>query len=150
MMIWWSVALAAAGLFLIVGVVLVSQVDDWSRDLTQNTAATSDASTNQALRPVTSSLNPSDMVDVVVRVAAELPRWEHQETVEDEGRTTIRLVRTSALMRFRDDVTVWVSPHDGGSRVEAESRSRVGKGDLGQNPRNLRQLLDALRAELAK
>ena len=44
-------------------------------------------------------------------------------------------------MRYRDDVWVVVTQHDEEKlRASLESRSRLGKGDLGQNPRNLREL----------
>ncbi|MFK8111816.1 MAG: DUF1499 domain-containing protein [Rubripirellula sp.] len=37
----------------------------------------------------------------------------------------------------------------GATRVEAQSQSRVGKGDLGQNPRNLKEIMSELRGEAA-
>jgi uncharacterized protein (DUF1499 family) len=48
-------------------------------------------------------------------------------------------------MKYRDDIRVQIEPAAEGTRLSAESRSRVGKGDLGQNPRNLRELLDKVR-----
>jgi uncharacterized protein (DUF1499 family) len=43
-----------------------------------------------------------------------------------------------------DDVHVRLIADGVNTRVEAKSQSRVGVGDLGQNPRNLRQLTNAL------
>ena len=62
----------------------------------------------------------------------------------------LHLVRSTRLIGFRDDVWVLLEerPDAGGVRLHAESRSRVGKGDLGQNPRNLRELLGWVRQEL--
>lgn len=61
---------------------------------------------------------------------------------------TVRLVRATRFWRFEDDVTVKISPAEGGSVVTAQSQSRVGKGDLGQNPRNLIELLGEVRRQL--
>jgi uncharacterized protein (DUF1499 family) len=57
----------------------------------------------------------------------------------------LHFVRTTPLMRYKDDIRVRIVPAASGSRVSAESRSRIGRGDLGQNPRNLRELLAAVR-----
>jgi uncharacterized protein (DUF1499 family) len=51
-------------------------------------------------------------------------------------------------MRYKDDIRLSIKPADSGSLLSAESRSRVGRGDLGQNPRNLRELLGAIRRGL--
>jgi uncharacterized protein (DUF1499 family) len=52
------------------------------------------------------------------------------------------------LFRFKDDITVRVINRGSERVLAAKSRSRVGKGDLGQNPRNLKQLLEAVRTKL--
>ena len=44
---------------------------------------------------------------------------------------------------FYDDITVILRSERGNS-VKATSQSRVGKGDLGQNPRNLKELVNFL------
>jgi uncharacterized protein (DUF1499 family) len=56
----------------------------------------------------------------------------------------VRAVRKTRLFRFRDDVTARVRPDPGGARLELTSASRLGRGDLGQNPRNLEELLRAV------
>lgn len=82
----------------------------------------------------------------VIRDAIEdLPRF----TLEDGDEPELRAVRRSRIFRFEDDVTVRVSARDGGSEAVFESASRVGKGDLGQNPRNLRALLEAVYRRLS-
>lgn len=50
---------------------------------------------------------------------------------------------------FTDDLIVEIAPRGTGSRVEMRSRSRVGKGDLGENRRHLLQILPALDQALA-
>ncbi len=59
----------------------------------------------------------------------------------------MRAVRTTPLFRFRDDVTVRVHADGDGTRAEVTSASRIGKGDLGQNPRNIKELLRAVDRE---
>jgi hypothetical protein len=51
---------------------------------------------------------------------------------------------------LKSDVTLRISSDDGGSILRAESISRFGRADLGQSPRNLHELLAALRAKPAK
>jgi uncharacterized protein (DUF1499 family) len=45
-----------------------------------------------------------------------------------------------------DDVRLTLTPGTDGTVVHAESRSRVGLGDLGQNRRNILELWRAIRA----
>src|SRR5947199_5913540 len=71
-----------------------------------------------------------------------LPRWQ-VEVVDREG-GVLRATRRSRLWRFVDDVTVRLEPAPGGTRVHARSQSRVGKGDPGQNRRQLLELFRAL------
>ena len=66
----------------------------------------------------------------------------------DGDSTLVMFVRTSRLFRFKDDITMRIEDQGRERVVTGESRSRVGKGDLGQNPRNLRRLMTELRAVL--
>lgn len=76
-----------------------------------------------------------------VREAVEgLARWRF----EGSDGTKLHAVRESRLFRLADDVTVSLSARGSGSEVVFESASRVGKGDLGQNMRNLRDLIEAI------
>jgi uncharacterized protein (DUF1499 family) len=59
----------------------------------------------------------------------------------------MRAVRKTRLFRFADDVTAQVRPHPDGARLELTSASRLGRGDLGQNTRNLEELLRAVDRE---
>ncbi len=145
------VALAAA-------VILATSVEDWSRDLTTNRAATTPDARDRRLRPLDLAVEPNvvlSRLDALVAgsnnwqdvsppkplpVDSPLPSLWRSDVVE-----TRHFVHLTGLMRFRDDVWVAVEPSgEHGSRVWGESRSRIGKGDLGQNPRNLRELLEAL------
>lgn len=127
-----------------VGLALISlYVEDWSRDFTTNTAATVD-DPQSPLAALHSDLPPAELANHVIAVVGHLPRWRLIKLDEGQGLVTIHFVRTTPLAHFKDDVTVRIAPVEGGSVLHAESKSRLGTGDLGQNPRNLRELLDAL------
>ena len=142
--LWIVCGLAISGL-LVAAIVLVTHVEDWSRDLATNVAATSDQARDPRLRTLDSPLSPLELVDAVAQAAGQLPRWELVERTEEDRQVRLHFVRTTGVLRFKDDIRVRIEPAGSGSRLSAESRSRVGKGDLGQNPRNLRELLDKLR-----
>jgi uncharacterized protein (DUF1499 family) len=58
----------------------------------------------------------------------------------------MHLTRTTRLLRFVDDVHLTFEPGPGGTtRVHAQSQSRVGVGDFGQNRRNILELWQDLR-----
>ena len=45
----------------------------------------------------------------------------------------IEAVDTTRFFRFRDDVVIRIREHDGGTRIDLRSRSRIGRSDLGKN-----------------
>lgn len=87
---------------------------------------------------------PDELARAIESAVEKLPSW----TLEGSQDGTIHAVRRTRIFRFKDDVTVRISERDAGSEATFESASRVGKGDLGQNPRNLQQLLEAVNEEL--
>lgn len=145
-------------------VVMAFYVDDWSRDLTTNTAATSPEATDERLRPLDCGA-PSDAVKTAAEAFAQAnAAWtlvqDNPEPLPADSpvlaqlggarAATLHLVRKTGLMGYRDDIwLVLEATEAGGTRVHADSRSRLGKGDLGQNPRNLRELLAALEAAIS-
>lgn len=151
-----SVIIAAAIIFLVTLTAL--QVDNWSRDLTNNYAKTEFDTQNELLRPVESELNLNEAEDVVRRAAQNLSGWEFVDTEwseDGDGKLlnepmTIRLTRTSPIFQFVDDVTVTLNPIEAGTRIDIESESRVGKGDLGQNPRNIQMLVEQIHVLLGR
>lgn len=75
-----------------------------------------------------------------------LPRFE---VVETDDQSVVRGTATTRLFRFVDDVTVRVEANgDAGAIVFIRSASRVGRGDFGQNARNIRALQDAMDSNL--
>ena len=136
---------------LIVGLIpivwIVMLIDDWSRDFTTNYAVTSVHAEDPRLRPVMTELSSSTVSETLVAWVAGKRAWQMESTETDAtGVVRMHLVRTTFVFGFKDDIHVTIKPSSSsGSTVTAESRSRIGKGDLGQNPRNLRELLDAIR-----
>ena len=69
--------------------------------------------------------------------------------VDDENDTIDAEVETP-IGKFLDDVTLYVQPQAIGQiRVVIRSRSRQGRGDLGQNAQHIRNLQDAMDARLS-
>ncbi len=133
-MIGW-IALAVT---LLSVVAVIWRVDDWSRDWTENTAE---------LDPVDLDVDLERAVQQITRWAGSQPAWNVQSVQRPNDQSVrIHLTRTTRVLRFVDDIHVTLRPRgDGqGVRIEATSESRVGKGDLGQNPRNLAELTRGL------
>src|SRR5262249_13648801 len=120
------------------------------RDLTHNEAATDDGSADPALRPIHANLPPAEIALLIEAAAAALPRWKLESKSVSEDSARLAYTRTTPLFRFRDAITLRVEAAHGGSVIHAHSKSRVGRGDLGQNARNLKEVLHAIRARLEK
>jgi uncharacterized protein (DUF1499 family) len=103
-------------------------------------------SPNSARATATYEREPGAVLDATERAISSLPRW----SLESRNANGLHAVRATAILRFKDDVRVTAEPNDepGRTRLTLESASRVGKSDLGQNHRNLRELLEALEREL--
>lgn len=103
-------------------------------------------SKNSARAEAVYECEPGEALEAAARAIERLPNW----SLADRNETGLRAVRTTSVLRFKDDVTVVTAAgaEPGRARLELESASRIGRGDLGQNPRNLRELLEALAAEL--
>jgi uncharacterized protein (DUF1499 family) len=90
---------------------------------------------------------PVPLADAVRQVESTvqlLPRW-HIESINPTA-GTFHLTRRTRLFRFVDDVHLTLEPIESGTRLRGRSQSRLGFTDLGQNRRNLLQLVRALRA----
>lgn len=80
----------------------------------------------------------------VEEAVGRLPRW----TLARSSGGGIEAVRRTRVFGFEDDVTVRFTEQRFGVRAELESASRVGTWDLGQNGRNLREIIEAVDREL--
>jgi uncharacterized protein (DUF1499 family) len=116
----------------------------WIEGLTRNVAELSHGARDRALRPVMLAMEPGAAVEWAAGVIAGLPRWA-VVAVDGSGRT-LHATHTTRIWRFVDDVHIRFEPAGGCTVIRAASQSRVGKGDLGQNGRNLKMLTTALRA----
>ena len=72
-----------------------------------------------------------------------MDRWELVST--QPAAHTLKATHATYVFGFIDDVTVWIEPvTEFVTRVRVRSASRLGKGDFGQNARNIRQFFTAL------
>ena len=106
----------------------------------RNWAATALDASDPRLRPRRLPMPLPEAAAAVERTVAGLRGWR----VTGRDGPVIRATRTTRLFRFVDDVLLLLEPDAGGTRLEARSASRVGRGDLGQNRRNLAELWRAL------
>lgn len=68
---------------------------------------------------------------------------------EDATQYSLQAQRESAFFGFTDDISIRVEPvTEFVTRIHLKSASQIGKGDFGQNARNINALLDALDARL--
>lgn len=122
-------------------ILVAIQVDDWSRDLTTNVAETSPRAPDEELRPLVVAHSADAVVQAVQDAAEGLRGWRVTGVAAGQRTTVIHLERTSRIFRLTDDIRVQVDDRGVDRLVTAVSRSRAGRGDLGQNPRNLKELL---------
>jgi hypothetical protein len=142
----WLIVLASV---LVPIFLVVMQVDDWKRDWTTNHAALEASAENPDLRPQKLSGTVDEVADAIARWVDSNSAWNWESSRGGADRQTIQLTRTTRVFRFVDDVTVTLTAEDEPSvTLHAESQSRVGKGDLGQNPRNLIALVRGVRQQL--
>lgn len=138
-------------IFLVTAVILLSifsRIDNWKRDLTTNFARLDAASSDEDLRPLQIERSPEQVADSIETWVDAQGNWQVISRRPLDRGVEMELTRTTGLMRFTDDVKVNLDSKDGGTYVRAQSQSRVGKGDLGQNPRNLKELMKGLKATL--
>lgn len=81
--------------------------------------------------------------DEILAQIARHRRWSLVHRDEELGLISVEC--TSLVLRMVDDLTIWVGLDPNAlTRVDALSRARVGKGDLGVNRRRLVRLFRAL------
>ena len=125
-------------------------IDDWSRDFTTNYSVMTDTAEDSDLRPVVFELPADELADAIQEAAGRIKNWEFIGAARVENSTMVVFERTSRVWRFKDDIILRVEDLGDRCRLGGESRSRIGYGDLGQNPRNLRRILAELRIVLTK
>jgi uncharacterized protein (DUF1499 family) len=140
-MLW---VLAVTG---IVIAVILSRIDDWGRDFSTNVAQTAE---NSKIRPLHVAIRPDEALERMRSAVSQMSNWQWIDETSVADGHLVNLVRSTMVFRFKDDVQVTITPDSdsGGAVLNAISRSRVGKGDLGQNPRNIRELFAKIEAML--
>ena len=124
----------AIALLLAIGLIFVTHVEDWSRDLTTNHAATSDDAPDERLRTIESSLPAERLVRTVIDSASRLPRWELIEEAREGESIRLHFVRTTGLVGYKDDIRVLIEPAGGGSRLSAREPISRRQGGPGAEP----------------
>jgi uncharacterized protein (DUF1499 family) len=100
------------------------------------------------LVPRTYEAKPEQVFDAALHAIHRLPRWSLVSHRLESGE--IRAETRTRLFRFVDDVTILVREEGGKTVVSVRSASRVGKGDFGQNARNIRSFFEELDAQLQR
>lgn len=80
--------------------------------------------------------------DAALHAIQGLPRWSLVSYRLESGE--IQAEATSRIFRFVDDVAIRLRDEGGKTVVSVRSASRVGKGDFGQNARNILAFFDEL------
>ena len=114
--------------------------------LTANDVTTGATPAYPDLRERLYDMPPDQTLQLAAAVASRIPRWKVVST-DRAGRVVHVEIRT-AIGLFTDDLTIHVHPEGRNSRVTIRSRSRVGRGDLGENARHIRALQTAMDSKL--
>ena len=107
-----------------------------------NSAATSDGSSDRALRTRHYGGTPAEIVEVLRTIVPRMKRWRYIGFDRPSG--TVHLEHDTPIITFTDDVLLRLRANGTMTEVSGESRSRVGDFDFGVNARNLRSILHAL------
>ncbi len=96
----------------------------------------------------TYSASPERVGEAVRDALAERSRWRVVGSGQGPGGVAVSAIHETRVFHFEDDVTVRIRRKEGQTLVSVRSQSRIGEWDFGQNARNIRELLQALDAEL--
>ena len=143
-MIGWIALTVTVGVLISIG----RMIDDWGRDWSQNYAELRDDAERSDLQPLVLEMSAEKLVAKLIAWSESQPMWtvKSHELFETPANgqvlAQLHLTRRTPVFRFVDDVHVRIVALDSDKKVKliATSQSRIGKGDLGQNPRNLLEL----------
>jgi hypothetical protein len=110
--------------------------------LTQNVYVTSPRDADPFFRPRKYNLPKNEVIQAVKETVNALSGWKFEEHKEIQGR-----IRANHrwFIGLGEEVNVYVVQGvDGITTMEITSQSKAGKGDWGQNKRNVKNLLTAL------
>jgi uncharacterized protein (DUF1499 family) len=132
-----------AGVLMILGITALALLRAWPMINIVETGRTPEY---PDIQPRTYRAPTSVVFDAALHAIQALSRWTLISQRESDGE--IRAEATTRIMRFVDDVTIQIRQNGDGTRVEVRSASRVGRGDFGQNARNIRAFFDELDGRL--
>jgi uncharacterized protein (DUF1499 family) len=113
---------------------------DW---LTKNLYVTSPRNENPFFHPRRYSKSKEEVAPAAHAVLSGLKGWRVEEYRENQGR--IHATHRGLFPAFVEDVNIYiVQGLDGVTKLEITSHSRAGKGDWGQNRRNVRDFLSKM------
>lgn len=124
-----------------VAVALVSAYATWPRI---NDIETGKTPEYPDLRPKLYAASVAKVAKAAEDAISHLPRWSLVGSGRGPSGHEIQAVSTTRLWRFTDDVTVRIHREGSWTHVTVRSKSRIGKGDFGQNARNIRAFLAEL------
>ncbi|MBX3279328.1 MAG: DUF1499 domain-containing protein [Acidobacteria bacterium] len=110
--------------------------------MTTNTAQTSEAPEFPELKTRVYNAPLPVVFARAAALAAEIPKWAVESQDAESG--VIKVVWTSTLRGFKDDITITIRGEGETTQVDAHSASREGKGDIGMNRHHLKTFLEAL------
>ena len=84
----------------------------------------------------------SQVFDAALHAVDRMPRWTILAYQQESGE--IKAEAKSLVFRFVDDVVIRVTSQGASTVVSVRSASRIGRGDFGQNARNIRAFLREL------
>ncbi|HIE64462.1 MAG: DUF1499 domain-containing protein [Nitrospira sp.] len=117
------------------------------RGLMNNRAETKPDHSDTSLRTRTYTATYESFFETAAHVTGWLPRWEVVEQDIENGK--IRATRQTRIFHFVDDVEISVKRvNENTLTLDVLSTSRVGKGDFGQNGRNIREFLKGIDGEI--
>lgn len=97
------------------------------------------------IKPMQFSNAPDNTFHAALSVARAMG-WKVASQLPAKG--LIEATATTAWFGFKDDVVIRLEPHDGGTRVDVRSESRVGGSDIGANAARIRAFREKLTTTL--
>ncbi len=93
------------------------------------------------IKPLETSLSPSDAFDKALAVAKQMG-WDIVAEAKADGR--IEATATTFWFGFKDDIVIRIREATNGSRIDIRSESRIGRSDVGVNAKRVRAFLAAM------
>ncbi len=115
--------------------------------LTENRAETRPDHPDASLQSKICPLSDDACFHLLLALVKGFPHWHIVH--HDLALRQIMAERKTPVFRFIDDIEIWFTkPGPNTMRLNLRSASRVGKGDLGQNARNIREVLEAFEQKM--